>query len=51
MKKRKQAETITDEELVERFNQAGNTQEKLQYFSKIQDYNIQMELLSIFVNF
>lgn len=46
MKERKQAKIITDEELVEKFNQASNAQEKLQYFSKIQDYNVQMELLN-----
>jgi len=39
------AETITTEELIELFNQASSTQEKLQYFSKIQDYSIQMNLL------
>ena len=42
--KRKIAET-TDEELVELFEQASATQEKLQYFSRIQDYTLQMKLL------
>ena len=45
MKKDKQIEKIPDEKLTELFNQANSTQEKLQYFSKIQDYNIQMNLL------
>lgn len=45
MKEMEKAETITDEELVELFNQASSTQEKLQYFSKIQDYSIQVNLL------
>lgn len=45
MKEKKQIETITDEELIELFNQAISVQEKLQYFSRIQDYTIQMNLL------
>lgn len=44
MKDKKQDETITDEELVELFNQTSSTQEKLQYFSKIKNINKQMEL-------
>lgn len=34
VKDKKQDETITDEELVELFNQTSSTQEKLQYFLK-----------------
>lgn len=45
MKDKKQAETITDKELVELFDQASSSQEKLQYFSKIKDVSLQMELL------
>lgn len=45
MKDKKQAETIVDEELVELFNKASSSQEKLQYFSKIKDVSLQMELL------
>ena len=45
MKNKKQITEITNEELVELFNQASSIQEKLQYFSKIQDYNLQMRLL------
>ena len=45
MKNKKQIVEIRDEELVELFNQASSTQEKLQFFSKIQDYNLQMRLL------
>ena len=47
MKNKKQIESISDAELVELFNRASSTQEKLQYFSSIQDYNCQMELLHI----
>ena len=45
MKDKKQIAETTDEELVELFNQASSTQEKLQYFSRIKDVNRQMELL------
>lgn len=41
----KKVEDITDEEMVKLFNKAISTQEKLQYFSKIRDYNIQLQLL------
>lgn len=46
MKDKKQIESISDTELVEFFNKASSTQEKLQYFSRIQDYNCQTELLN-----
>lgn len=46
MKDKKQIESVSDSELIELFNQTSSTQEKLQYFSKIQDYNCQMELLN-----
>lgn len=46
MKERKEVEIINDEELIEKFNQAIGIQDKLQYFSRIRDYNVQMELLS-----
>lgn len=46
MKDKEQIENISDAELVKLFNQANSTQEKLQYFSRIQDYNCQMELLN-----
>lgn len=46
MKDKEQMEdNSTDEEMIELFNQASSTQEKLQYFSKIRNYNCQMELL------
>lgn len=45
MKDKKQIESMSDAELVVLFNKASSTQEKLQYFSRIQDYNCQMELL------
>lgn len=46
MKDKKQVEAIADEELIELFNQANSTQDKLEYFSRIRDYNVQMKLLS-----
>ena len=46
MKDKKQIESISDAELVELFNKVSSTQEKLQYFSRIQDYNCQTELLN-----
>ena len=45
MKDKRKIAEITDEELVELFEQASTTQEKLQYFSRIQDYTLQMKLL------
>ena len=45
MKDREQAEETTDDKMIELFNQTSSVQEKLQYFSKIRDYNRQMELL------
>ena len=45
MEDKKQIEYVSDEELVEFFNKTSSTQEKLQYFSRIQDYNRQLELL------
>ena len=45
MKDKRKIAEATDEELVEFFNQADSTQEKLQYYSKIQDYTLQMKLL------
>ena len=39
-------ETNSDAELVELFNQANTTEEKLRYFSKILDDNCKMELLN-----
>ena len=46
MKDKKQIESISDAELAQLFNQASSTQEKLHYFSRIQDYTCQMELLN-----
>lgn len=46
LKEKKQVKTITDEELIELFNQTNSIQEKLQYFARIKDYNVQMRLLS-----
>ena len=46
MEKPNETKDVSDEELIELFNQASGAQEKLQYFSKIQDVNIQTELLS-----
>ncbi len=45
MESKKQIGDVSDEELVELFNKASSIKEKLQYFSKIQDYNRQLELL------
>ena len=45
MEEKKQVEAITDEKLVVLVKQASTTQEKLQYFSGIHDYNCQMNLL------
>ena len=45
MEDKKQIGDVSDEELVELFNKDSSTQEKLQYFSRIQDYNRQLELL------
>lgn len=45
MKNKKRADVLTDEEYIELFNQSGTIQEKLQFFSKIQDYTSQIELL------
>ena len=44
--KEKQVETISDRELVEFFNITDSIQEKLEYFSKIQDDDIKIELLN-----
>lgn len=38
-------ENASDEELVRLFSRASSSQEKLQYFSRIQDYTLQMKLL------
>ena len=38
-------ENVPDEELAELFSHASSTQEKLQCFSRIQDYTLQMKLL------
>ncbi len=46
MKDKKQTEKNSDEELVDLFEKSSSIQEKLQYFSKIQDYNHQKELLN-----
>jgi len=45
LESKKEVEYITDEELVVLFNKASSIQEKLQCFSKIRDYNLQMKLL------
>lgn len=45
MEDREKLNDISDTELVELFNQASSLQEKLQYFSKIQDENCKIELL------
>lgn len=45
MKGKKQIVEIKDEELIKLFNQASSTQEKMQYFSKIRDYTLQMKLI------
>lgn len=45
MKDKRQTEKISDAEIVELFNKSSSIQEKLQYFSKIQDYNHQIKLL------
>ncbi len=45
MKDKKQAKDISDEELIELFNQASSSQEKLQYFSRIKDVQLQVKLL------
>ena len=50
MKDKKQIESISDAELIELFKQASSTQEKLHYFSRIQDYTCQMELLNSISN-
>ena len=44
--KEKHVETISDRELVEFFNITDSIQEKLEYFSKIQDDDIKIELLN-----
>ena len=46
MKDKRQIESISDAELAQLFNQASSVQEKLQYFSRIQDYTCQMDLLN-----
>ncbi|MGN1310374.1 MAG: transglutaminase domain-containing protein [Clostridia bacterium] len=46
MKDKGRTENISDEELVKLFNQTSSVDEKLQYFSKIQDDNCKMELLN-----
>lgn len=46
MKDKNQNESFSDIELVKLFKKASSTQEKLQYFSKLQDANCQMELLN-----
>ena len=45
-KDKKRTESISDAELVTLFNQASSEQEQLQYFSRIQDDNCKIELLS-----
>jgi len=45
VKDKERMENISDAELVELFNQASSIQEKLQYFSKIQDENYKIALL------
>ena len=44
-KEKKQIERVSDEELVEAFNQTSSAQEKLQYFSIIQNSSLQIQLL------
>lgn len=45
MEENKGIDNMSDLELIELFNQASSVEEKLQYFSKIQDDNCKMELL------
>ena len=44
-KEKKQIERVSDEELVEAFNQTSFAQEKLKYFSIIQNSSLQIQLL------
>lgn len=46
MEYKKKIESISDSELVELFNKASSVEEKLQYFSRIQDDNCKIELLN-----
>lgn len=46
MKDKNQNEHFSDIELMKLFKQVSSPQEKLQYFSKLQDVNCQMELLN-----
>lgn len=43
---KKKIESISNSELVELFNEASSVEEKLQYFSRIQDDNCKIELLN-----
>ncbi len=46
MEDKKKIESISDSELVELFEQTNSVEEKLRYFSRIQDDNCKMELLN-----